>query len=142
MKKTVYKWTFTIIGYCLLLVCLNRASAQSAGTTYDFDLIRQDSFFMVETVRSAPTKDVPRPATTVAAQLFRSKGQVVDFVAYLRKSADESAEKAKEFEKAAKEAEAKAKELLAAQGRLADAAKHIEAALERSAPFFEEKAKQ
>lgn len=82
----------TILAAFMLLAAF--INAQSL--TYSFDMIRKDSFYLVETYVSKPTPENPRGTTTTSPTLFRDS---VSVRLYLSQVAAESEKYKKEAEK-------------------------------------------
>lgn len=72
-----------------LLLAPGLAGAQSVK--YEIDMVRKDSFFLVETVIMPPTAGNPRGQTVVNSQLFRSMEQLELFQKRLAEEADKYA---------------------------------------------------
>lgn len=106
----------------LLLLCSLFAQAQNVE--YSIYAPAPDSFFLVETVTGATTRDAPKPGKSETSQLFRSESQLLDYIQYLK---NQAAQAVKDAEKAIAEAEAKAKTLREAAPRIESAADKIEA---------------
>jgi len=65
-------------------------------STYEVDFISADSFFLIERVTTAPTKEDPRPQTSQTNKLFRSIEGLSEFVEGIKtkaKADKEAAEK-------------------------------------------------
>jgi len=117
-----------LFGIALLAFCFSGLNAQTVS--YTIDTISQDSFFLIETAKSAVSPESPRPSISQTSQLFRSYTDVIGFIDYLRKQAQDADTKAKEAEKTALEQRA-------LQQRIEQSAKQIEAAIKASKPFFD-----
>lgn len=72
------------------------AFIKAQSLTYSFDMIRKDSFYLVETYISKPTPENPRGTTTTSPTLFRDS---VSVRVYLSQVAAESEKYKKEAEK-------------------------------------------
>lgn len=77
----------TIIAIAFAALTATAQTAQPQTITYEIDPVQRDSFFLVETVTTAPTVEVPRPATTVASQLFKGPDDLEKFIAKLLEEA-------------------------------------------------------
>lgn len=106
-------------------LCFAQEATQPPPSTvsYRLDLIRPDSFFLVEVV-SVPNVG-SRPTITEYPQLFRSKEQLANYTQYLNKQAEEAREQAKKLTDAAPKIEA--------------AARVITKVMEASEPYFSNK---
>jgi len=65
-------------------------------STYEIDIISADSFFLIERVTTAATKEDPRPQTSQTNKLFRSIAGLSEFVEGIKtkaKTDKEAAEK-------------------------------------------------
>lgn len=114
----------------IILTFLCSLSAQAQTVSYSIDTISQDSFFLIETAKSAVSPESPRPSISQTSQLFRSYTDAIGFIDYLRKQAQDADTKAKEAEKTASEQRA-------LQQRIEQSATKIEAAIKAAKPFFE-----
>ena len=74
---------FAIIALAFSALTVTAQSTPPQTITYEIDPVKRDSFFLVETVTTAPTPDTPRPATTVASQLFKGPEELEKFIATL-----------------------------------------------------------
>ncbi len=66
-------------------------SAYGQTFEYDLDMVAKDSFFLVETIYQAPTPEKPRPDKYTSYQLFKSLGELTDFVNKGLEQADKDA---------------------------------------------------
>ena len=80
---------------------------------YSIDMVRQDSFFLAETIYQAPTADSPRPAQYTQYKLFRSLGGLTDFIQDGLKNAEKEAAEAEKLAKSAAETRKRALEIQA-----------------------------
>lgn len=94
--------------------------AQTA--TYEIDPIKQDSFFLVETITGQVTEEFPRPQTTVTNVLYRSPNALLDLVEAMKKQATDD--------------EAQAEKLIAGVKAKREMAGKIEAAIKAHLAFF------
>lgn len=97
---------------------------QAQNIEYSIYAPAKDSFFLVETITGAASRDAPKPTETKTSQLFRSEAQLLDYVKYLRNQANVAKEQAK---KVIADAEVQSKKLLEAAPRIENAAAKIEA---------------
>lgn len=62
------------------LTFLLPAFAYGQTVDYSLDMVRKDSFFLVETFTAPQTPQEPRGQQVVSYKLFRSIGELLDFV--------------------------------------------------------------
>ena len=77
-------------------------SAISQSLSYQLDTLSRDSFYLVETLTGATTKEVPRPETRVAYQLFRDTAEVMRLIEQFEKDAKEAQKEAEKYQQAAR----------------------------------------
>ena len=77
-------------------------SAKSQSLSYQLDTLSRDSFYLVETLTGATTKEVPRAETRVAYQLFRDTAEVMRLIEQFEKDAKEAQNEADRYQQAAR----------------------------------------
>ena len=83
-------------------------SVTAQNVNYSLDMIRPDSFYLIETITALPSKEVPRPATQTNQMLFRGDADWDKFLLgmadYAAKQEDEAAKLRAEAQKKAEDA--------------------------------------
>lgn len=93
MKKTAYKWTFTVIGYCLCLFFANNATAQitsSGGQVYlrDGDISSYTNPYVYVSPQYNPFTETWVVTCTVAPIVVPAAGrEIIEFRVTLTKAA-------------------------------------------------------
>lgn len=62
------------------LILLLPAFAYGQTVDYSLDMVQKDSFFLVEKFTAPPTPQEPRGQQVISYKLFRSMGELIDFV--------------------------------------------------------------
>ena len=86
----------------LFLIQISIALASSQSLSYSLDTLSRDSFFLIETLTGATTKDIPRPETRVSQQLFRDTAELIKLVEQFEKDSNEAQQEAEKYAQAAR----------------------------------------
>lgn len=86
----------------LLLAITVVFSATSQSLSYQLDTLRRDSFYLVETLTGATTKEIPRPETRVAYQLFRDTSEVMRLIEAFERDGAEAQREAEKYAQTAR----------------------------------------